>query len=103
MGENVSHDKITTDPPVVTQKIDDVNESAERLGAASTIGLSAEAESKMNETEKMLEFTHKAFSCVRNAQYDELDALLDEGVEVDSLDENGNSMLLVAAQQGLKR
>ena len=34
---------------------------------------------------------------------DGVDAMLDEGVDVNSADDNGNTPLLVAAQQGLKK
>ena len=39
----------------------------------------------------MLENTHKIFSYVRNAEYDGVDAMLDEGVDVNSADDNGNT------------
>merc|ERR1711998_469802 len=43
------------------------------------------------------------FTYVRNSDYEGVDAMLDEGVDVNVQDENGNSPLHVAAQQGLKR
>ena len=50
-----------------------------------------------------LENVHNAFLAVRNNRLSELEMLMDEGVKVSDRDANGNTLLLVAAQQGLKR
>ena len=83
----------------------DIMADAERLGAGESVsegGLS-KSDAAMTKEEEMLENTHKIFSYVRNAEYDGVDAMLDEGVDVNSADDNGNTPLLVAAQQGLKK
>ena len=80
-----------------------------RLGAEAGGGGGGEGKvgSSKNEEdlkgEIMLDNTHKAFLSVRNGDYETTDSLLDEGVPVDSVDENGNSLFLIASQQGLKR
>ena len=53
-------------------------------------GLS-KSEATMTKQEEMLENTHKIFSYVRNAEYDGVDAMLDEGVDVNATDDNGNT------------
>ena len=40
----------------------------------------SKSEASMTKQEEMLENTHKIFSYVRNAEYDGVDAMLDEGV-----------------------
>ena len=83
----------------------DIMADAERLGAGESVGDGglSKSEATMTKEEEMLENTHKIFSYVRNAEYDGVDAMLDEGVDVNSADDNGNTPLLVAAQQGLKK
>ena len=80
----------------------DIMADAERLAPECwEAGLSKSEASMTNK--KKVENTHKIFSYVRNAEYDGVDAMLDEGVDVNATDDNGNTPLLVAAQQGLKR
>ena len=83
----------------------DIMADAERLGAGENVGEAglSKSEASMTKQEEMLENTHKIFSYVRNAEYDGVDAMLDEGVDVNATDDNGNTPLLVAAQQGLKK
>ena len=83
----------------------DIMADAERLGAGENGGEGglSKSEATMTKQEEMLENTHKIFSYVRNAEYDGVDAMLDEGVDVNATDDNGNTPLLVAAQQGLKK
>ena len=90
-------------PVLQTEFISDVNESADRLMLMTSGTDGAVAEEQRSEEENMQENIHKTFSAVRNADYEGVDALLDEGVMVDSHDVNGNTFLLVAAQQNLKR
>ena len=53
--------------------------------------------------QKLVELRHRAFQAVRNAKIEELEECIDEGVSVHDQDENGNTLLLLAAQQGLKK
>jgi hypothetical protein len=92
--------------PITTETIEDIMADAERLGAQAAGGAAGGAGAEddgMTAAEEMLENTHKMFSYVRNAEYDGVDAMLDEGVDVNCADDNGNTPLLVAAQQGLKK
>ena len=43
------------------------------------------------------------FRCARHAHHKQVEALLSGGVHVESKDHNGNTLLLVAAQNGNKR
>ena len=63
----------------------------------------AAAEKKVAEADRMEENTSKMFSYVRNADFEGVDTMLDEGVDVECKDQNGNTPLHVAAQQGLKK
>ena len=46
---------------------------------------------------------HKAILAVKNANFDDLETVLDEGVQIDTKDEYGNTLLILACQQGNKR
>jgi len=46
---------------------------------------------------------HKAILAVKNANFDDLETVLDEGVTIETTDEYGNSLLILACQQGNKR
>ncbi|GMI07606.1 hypothetical protein TrRE_jg2750 [Triparma retinervis] len=46
---------------------------------------------------------HKAILAVKNANFDDLETVLDEGVQIDTQDEYGNTLLILACQQGNKR
>ena len=104
-SQGTTHEVWEDSVPVKTEVVEDIMADAERLGAQAAGG-DAQAgggEAEMTAQEEMLENTHKIFSFVRNAEYDGVDAMLDEGVDVNSPDDNGNTPLLVAAQQGLKK
>lgn len=60
-------------------------------------------ERKLSEEELKAQLRFKAFLAVKNNKYDNLEMLLDEGVPANAKDENGNTLLIVAAQNGLKR
>ena len=46
---------------------------------------------------------HKSILAVKNANFDDLETVLDEGVQIDTQDEYGNTLLILACQQGNKR
>ena len=46
---------------------------------------------------------HKAILAVKNANFDDLETVLDEDVQIDTKDEYGNTLLILACQQGNKR
>ena len=46
---------------------------------------------------------HKAILAVKNANFDDLETVLDDGVQIDTKDEYGNTLLILACQQGNKR
>ena len=46
---------------------------------------------------------HKAILSVKNSNFDSLESVLDEGVQIDTRDEYGNTLLILSCQQGNKR
>ena len=46
---------------------------------------------------------HKAILAVKNANFDDLETVMDDGVQVDCRDEYGNTLLILSCQQGNKR
>jgi hypothetical protein len=104
---NVSHTIRIREHRIQTDMIHDVLKDSERLGAQAGGGAGgAGGEAKDEETKKaelLIENKHKALLAVRGDDYETIDSLLDEGVGADTMDENGNTLFLVSAQQGLKR
>ena len=106
---NVSHTIRIREHRIQTDMIHDVLKDSERLGAQAGGGGGAGGaggEAKDEETKKaelLIENKHKALLAVRGDDYETIDSLLDEGVSADTMDENGNTLFLVSAQQGLKR
>jgi len=95
-------------PDVVQLKVEfvaDVMASSDRLRALADGGEEgmAAAEKKVADADAMEEHVAKMFSYVRNADFEGVDTMLDEGVDVEVKDQNGNTPLHVAAQQGLKK
>jgi hypothetical protein len=95
-------------PQLIPPRVDfveDVMASSDRLRALADGGEEAMAatEKKVAEADLMEENTAKMFSYVRNADFEGVDTMLDEGVDVGVKDVNGNTPLLIAAQQGLKK
>jgi hypothetical protein len=88
-----------------TQFENDVLASSDRLRAIADGGEEGmlAAEKKVAEADAMEEHVAKMFSYVRNADFEGVDTMLDEGVDVEVKDANGNTPLHVAAQQGLKK
>ena len=96
----VSHVPMEEYPTVETKFIGNILEETERYlddGANVDDMLDRSGE------EAMLEMIHEAFLATKNSRIDKLEELMDNGVKVDERDGNGNTMLLIAAQQGLKR
>lgn len=85
--------------------VEDVMASSDRLRALADGGEAGmeQAEAKVAEADAMEEHVAKMFSYVRNADFEGVDTMLDEGVDVEVQDVNGNTPLAVAAQQGLKK
>ena len=85
--------------------VEDVMASSDRLRALADGGEAGmvAAEAKVAEADAMEEHVSKMFSYVRNADFEGVDTMLDEGVDVEVKDVNGNTPLHVAAQQGLKK
>lgn len=89
---------------------DRVQNAAAAVGMESEVGL-AEASEKVQELnkqraeeEKSNEMVRRAFLAVKNNKYGDLDDILFEGaVDVNIRDDAGNTLLVVAAQNGLKR
>jgi len=48
------------------------------------------------------EWVRRVFSYCRHGRADEVSDAIDQGFEVDSVDKRGNTLLVVAAQQGIK-
>ena len=90
---------------LTTEFVEDVLASSDRLRAMADGGEEgmAVAEKKVAEADIMEENNAKMFSYVRNADFEGVDTMLDEGVDVEVMDVNGNTPLHVAAQQGLKK
>ena len=91
-------------PPVV-EFVADVMASSDRLRAQANGGEDpmVASEKKVAEADLMEENISKMFTYVRNADFEGGDTMLDEGVDVEVKDQNGNTPLHVAAQQGLKK
>eukprot|EP00957_Ditylum_brightwellii_P040963 3101840-Ditylum_brightwellii.AAC.1 len=57
-----------------------------------------------NESSNVADFEMQAIISVKNANYLDLEEMLDiEGVPVDTSDEHGNTLLIIACQQGNKK
>ena len=100
----VSHIAMEQYPDIEVKFISDIMEDTERYMSVSE-NASANVDSLLDRSgeEDHLERVHEAFMACKNARIDKLEMLMDEGVKVDERDDKGNTMLLIAAQQGLKR
>jgi len=56
-----------------------------------------------NEEDIAANNAHKAILSVKNSNFDALETVLDEGIQIDTRDEYGNTLLILACQQGNKR
>jgi len=61
------------------------------------------AQGDVEEEEEDIDLALDAFLAVKNGNYEKLEELLETGLQINSRDEYGNTMLICAAQQGNKR
>ena len=61
-----------------------------------------EEQKQQEEIERLITATNNAFICVKNNKLPELEELLDNGVDVNAIDDNKISLLMAAGQQNLK-
>lgn len=73
-------------------------------GVSAAVGAAlGDKERAMTEDERKAHMEHTAFLYVKNNKLAELENLMDEGLDIKCRDNNGNTLLLVAAQNGLRR
>jgi ankyrin repeat protein len=77
-------------------------QQAELMGTA-TVDTGAVAEAEADSEKAKAAWQHKALLFVKNGKLAELEEALDEDVPVDTADEHGNTLLILACQQGNKR
>lgn len=95
---DVSHIPFEDIPPVVTSFISDI--------MAETMAKTDQSKDQLldrSEEDQMLEMIQDAFLACRNLHLEKLEEYLDLGVKITEADENGNTLLIIAAQQGSKR
>jgi hypothetical protein len=100
-AKGASHNQPLNLIPTATLFILDVMEDTEKY-REKTGGLALgkeESDKKLSEADKKVENEGLAISYVKNGKLQELEEILDEDIHVDTADENGNTLLLVAAQQ----
>lgn len=95
---DVSHVPFEDFPAVETKFIADILEDALR-GTAMT----KEDLLDKSDEEEMIELTMNAFLAVKNLNMAKLEESLELGVQVGERDENGNTLFILAVQQGSKR
>ncbi len=95
---DVSHIPFEDFPPVETKFISDIMEDT-----LAQTDQTAESLLDRSDEDKMIEMVQDTFLAIKNSNFEKVVELLDLGVKVSETDENGNTMLLAAAQQGNKR
>ena len=90
-------------PVCEAQMVHDVFEQSASFAAKEGVALTKEMLLDTSGEQRLVELRHRAFQAVRNAKIEDLEECMDEGVSVDDRYENGNTLLLLAAQQGLKK